>query len=311
MRYAPLRHGNLFVSNLPEATDVAHFKRFFAYWGCHGIDKVSFNPRKRTALVKFQSIWDAQRAMQRMNHRRYGRTATEARRMSVRPAKNDYMPRQPGLELPSSRLYVTRRTHGPKEVMAQSDLEAWFSSCGDVQEMKVLKCKEHQARGIIKMASVHQATYAMKQLNGHPPPGQPGHDARPLVVKFAYHKIAKNKPDTFLSNSQQATKWEGTGTGNKGEGHRHGKQREPMGGHGQWETKGEGMGNGKQRGRARERETKGAVSTPPKRSWVVSGGDVALVAEKRSHEITYRKDVWSFCDVRGASPRLRYFMAGP
>ena len=61
--------------------------------------------------------------------------------MSVRPAKNDYMPRQPGLELPSSRLYVTRRTHGPKEVMAQSDLEAWFSSCGDVQEMKVLKCK--------------------------------------------------------------------------------------------------------------------------------------------------------------------------
>ena len=71
------------------------------------------------------------------------------------------------------------------------------------------------------------------------------------------------------------------------------------------------MGNGEQRGRAREWETKGAVSTPPKRSWVVSGGDVALVAEKRSLEITYRKDIWSFCDVRGASPRLRYFMAGP
>ena len=178
MRYAPLRYGNLFVSNLPEATNVAHFKRLFAYWGCHGIDKVSFNPGKRTALVKFQSIWDAQRAMQRMNHRRYGRTATEARRMSVRPAKNDYMPRQPGLELPSSRLYVTRRTHGPKEVMARSDLEAWFSSCGDVQEMKVLNCKEHQARVIIKMASVHQAKCAMEKLNGHTPPGQPGHDAR-------------------------------------------------------------------------------------------------------------------------------------
>ena len=144
-----------------------------------------------------------------MNHRHDGRTATVARRKIVRPAKNDYMPRQPGLELPSSRLYVTRRTHGPKEVMAQSDLEVWFSSCGDVQEIKVLKSKEHQARGITKMASVHQATYAMEQLNGHTPPGQPGHDTRPLVVKFAYHNIAKNKPDTFLSNSQQATKRRG------------------------------------------------------------------------------------------------------
>ena len=107
--------------------------------------------------------------------------------MSVRPAKTDYMPRQPGLELPSSRLYVTRRTHDPKEVMAQIDLEAWFSSCGDVQEIKVLKSKEHQARGIINMASVHQATYAMEQLNGHTPPG---HGTRPVVVKFAYHQIA-------------------------------------------------------------------------------------------------------------------------
>ena len=83
------------------------------------------------------------------------------------------------------------------------------------------------------------------------------------------------------------------------------------GGHGQWETKGEGMGNGKQRGRAREWETKGAISTPPKSSWVVSGGDVVLVAEKTSHGITYGKDIWSFCDVHGASPRLRYFMAVP
>ena len=137
MRYAPLRHGNLFVSNLPEATDVAHFKRFFAYWGCHGIDKVSFNPGKRTALVKFQSIWQAQWAMWTMDLRHYGATATVTRPIIVRPAKNDYVPRQPGLELPSSRLYVTRRTHDPKEVMAQSDLEAWFSSCGDVQEIKV------------------------------------------------------------------------------------------------------------------------------------------------------------------------------
>ena len=134
MRDAPLWHGNLFVSNLPEATDVAHFKRFFAYWGCHGIDKVSFNPGKRTALVKFQSIREAQWAMWTMDLRRYGATATVARRMIVRPAKNDYVPRQPGLELPSSRLYVTRRTHDPKEVMAQIDLEAWFSSCGDVQK---------------------------------------------------------------------------------------------------------------------------------------------------------------------------------
>ena len=216
-------HGNLFVSNLPQTTNVAHFKSFFAYWGCHGIDKVSFNPGKRTALVKFQSIREAQWAMRTMDLRRYGATATVARRMIVRPAKNDYVPRQPGLELPSSRLYVTRRTHDPKEVMAQSDLEAWFSSCGDVQEIKVLKSKEHQARGIIKMASVHQATYAMEQLNGHTPPGQPGHDARPLVVKFAYYNSATNKPDTFLSNSQQATKWEGTGTGNKGGGHKIGR----------------------------------------------------------------------------------------
>ena len=171
-------HGNLFVSNLPQTTNVAHFKSFFAYWGCHGIDKVSFNPGKRTALVKFQSIREAQWAMWTMDLRRYGATATVARRMIVRPAKNDYVPRQPGLELPSSRLYVTRRTHDPKEVMAQIDLEAWFSSCGDVQEIKVLKSKEHQARGIINMASVHQATYAMEQLNGHTPPRQPGHDAR-------------------------------------------------------------------------------------------------------------------------------------
>ena len=174
-------HGNLFVSNLPQTTNVAHFKSFFAYWGCHGIDKVSFNPAKRTALVKFQSIQEAQWAMRTMDLRRYGATATVARPIIVRPAKNDYVPRQPGLELPSSRLYVTRRTHDPKEVMAQIDLEAWFSSCGDVQEMKVLKCKEHQARGIIKMASVHQATYAMKQLNGHTPPGQPGDDTRGQV----------------------------------------------------------------------------------------------------------------------------------
>ena len=199
MPYPPLRHGNLFISNLPQATDVADIKSVFEHWGCHGIEGVNFNPGKKTALVKFRSIWDAQWAMKRMNHHPYGR---RRQRIIVRPAKNDYMPRQPGLVLPSSRLYVTRRTHGPKEVMAQSDLEVWFSSCGDVQEIKVLKCKEHQARGIIKMASVHQATYAMEQLNGHTPPG---HDTRPLVVKFAYHKIAKNKPDTFLSNSQQAT----------------------------------------------------------------------------------------------------------
>ena len=198
-------HGNLFVSNLPQTTNVAHFKRFFAYWGCYGIDKVSFNPGKRTALVKFQSIWQAQRAMRTMDLCYYGATATVARQMIVRPAKNDYVPRQPGPELPSSRLYVTRHTHDPKEVMAQSDLQAWFSSCGEVQEIKVLKCKEDQARVIIKMASVHQAKCAMEKLNGHTPPGQPGHDARPLVVKFAYYNSATNKPDTFLSNSQQAT----------------------------------------------------------------------------------------------------------
>ena len=46
----------------------------------------------------------------------------------------------------------------------------------------------------------------MEQLNGHTPPGQPGHE---LVVKFAYHKIAKNKPDTFLSNTQRATQRRG------------------------------------------------------------------------------------------------------
>ena len=112
-------------------------------------------------------------------------------------------------------------------------------------------------------------------------------------------------------HGQRETKGEGTGTGNKGGGHRHGKQREPTGGHGQRETKGEGMGNGKQRGRAREWETKGAVSTPPKRSWVVSGGDVALVAEKRSHEIKYGKDICSFLDGQGACQLLRYFMAVP
>ena len=69
-------HGNLFVSNLPKTTDVAHFKEFFAYWGCHGIDKVSFNRGKRTALVKFQSIWEAQWAMRTMDLVDDGRTTT-------------------------------------------------------------------------------------------------------------------------------------------------------------------------------------------------------------------------------------------
>ena len=100
----------------------------------------------------------------------------------------------------------------PKEVMSQTDLHAWFSSYGNVQDVKLLQCRvdslsgQRIARGIVKMANVHQATYAIEQLNGHTPPG---HDTRPLVVKFAYHKIAKNKPDTFLSNSQQATKRRG------------------------------------------------------------------------------------------------------
>ena len=84
MRDAPLWHGNLFVSNLPKTTDVAHFKEFFAYWGCHGIDKVSFNRGKRTALVKFQSIWEAQWAMRTMDLRHYGATATVTRPIIVR-----------------------------------------------------------------------------------------------------------------------------------------------------------------------------------------------------------------------------------
>ena len=102
------------------------------------------------------------------------------------------------------------------------------------------------------MANVHQAKHAMEQLNGRTPPGQPRHDACPLVVKFAYHK---ESPWEGMGNGKQRgrawereTKGEGTGMGNKEspwEGMGNGKQRGRA-----WATgnKGGGHGNGKQRG---------------------------------------------------------------